>query len=280
MNNKTISIKIAYASIISVFIGFGLWWTYNYFTQDVDAYANELFADTYWVLPLLGGIGGLWAASKWGSLKSVFGRSIFFLAAGLLAQVFGQVVYSVYALLLNVEAPYPSLGDIGFFGSIILYIIALSNLSKATGARFSAVSFGKKIIAIGLPLALLAGSFIVFLRGYEVDWSSPLVVLLDFGYPLGQAIYLSLALLIFFLSRGMLGGIIKNKIILLLVALLVQYTADFLFLFRINRETWYPGDISDLIYLVAYLLMGVALLQLGSTVLSLNQKQQEAPSES
>jgi hypothetical protein len=58
----------------------------------------------------------------------------------------------------------------------------------------------------------------------------------------------------------------KNKVILLLAALLVQYSADYSFLFRFNRGTWYAGDFSDYLYLLAYILMIIALLRFKAVV--------------
>ena len=263
-NNKTLSVKMAYLMTAGLFSGFAGWWLYNFFTQSSDATSNVHFVDSYWVTALLGGVIGLTVAKKWGGFKSALGKSISFFSLGLLAQVFGQVVYTYYAYVEKIEAPYPSLGDVGFFGSIILYSIAVLYLAKVSGARLGAAKLVNKLVAVALPAALLVFSYSVFLKDYEVDWSVPTVVLLDFGYPLGQAFYLSLALITYFLSRKLLGGIMKSKVLLLLAALFIQYLADYLFLYRFNREVWYPGDISDATYLLAYFLMTVAILWLGS----------------
>ncbi len=257
-------IKLFYVLATTVFLFFAGWWVINQVRFSPEDNANALFSDTYWVLPLIGALIGLWASKKWGGVKSLFGRSIFFFALGLFAQVFGQVVYTYYAQVQHIEAPYPSIGDIGFFGSIPLYVIAISMLAKTIGARFRRASTSRKALALVLVFVLLITSYSVFLREYEVDWSNPLMVLLDFGYPLGQAVYVSLALLAYILSRGLLGGIMKNKILLLLVAFVIQYTADYSFLFRFNRDQWYAGDFSDFIYLCAYFLMTIALLKLVS----------------
>lgn len=277
--NNSLSVKLAYFLTGGVFLSLFIWWLYNYFVLTPEHASNALLADTQWVLALTGGIIGIWAAQKWGGLKSVFGKSVFLLSAGLLAQVFGQIVYTYYARVQHVEAPYPSIGDIGFFGSVVFYIAAVYLLAKTAGASIKHTNTAKKLLSILLPAILLSASYVVFLKDYEVDWSAPLVVLLDFGYPLGQAIFVSMALLTYFLSRGLLGGIMKMRILLLLAALVVQYAADYSFLYMFNRETWYPGGVSDLIYIVAYLLMGVALVQLASVALSLSKNAEKADSE-
>ena len=86
-------------------------------------------------------------------------------------------------------------------------------------------------------------------------------MLLDFGYPFGQAIYVSIAILTLSLSKGLLGGLMKNKIFFLLSALIVQYIADFNFLYQAIQGTWVNGGYGDLIYMTAYFLLAMSLLQ-------------------
>jgi uncharacterized membrane protein len=266
LSNSNSHTKLSYTVSLFIFFAFTAWWIYNQVALSPSDPSNALFSDTYWVLPLVGGAVGVWVAKQWGGFKSLFGKSILFFSFGLLAQVFGQVTYTYYARVQHIDAPYPSIGDIGYFGSVILYIIAISLLAKTVGASLSRVGTFKRFIAVLLPAMLLAASYIVFLRDYTFDWSHPITVLLDLGYPLGQAMYVSLAILTYFLSRGLLGGIMKNKVILLLAALLVQYSADYSFLFRFNRGTWYAGDFSDYLYLLAYILMIIALLRFKAVV--------------
>ena len=89
-------------------------------------------------------------------------------------------------------------------------------------------------------------------------------VFLDFGYPLGQAFYVSLAILTLILSRKVLGGIMKKPVILFLVALLMQYISDFSFLYEANRGTWIVGGFNDYIYLISYFLMTISLIYIAS----------------
>lgn len=228
-----------------------------------QSFSGDAFSDTYGIVALLGGIAGIYIAGKWGGFKSLMGRAILFFALGLLAQAFGQAVYSAYYFWLGEEVPYPSLGDVGYFGSVLLYIYAIYCLAKVSGVRISLKSFFNKVIALLIPLALLTLSYYWFLRDYEVDSSAPLTTFLDFGYPLGQAIYIALAILTYTLSRKILGGIMKGPILFLLFALVIQYVADFVFLYQASRETWEAGGVSDYIYLTAYFLMTLALLRVG-----------------
>jgi hypothetical protein len=246
-----------------IFTAFTAWWILLRLDKAPEILSGDNFSDTYGILALVGGLAGVVIARQWGGFRSYMGRAVLAFAAGLLFQALGQFVYSYYFWFLNQEAPYPSWGDVGYFGSVLLYIYGTYCLIKVSGARLSMGLFRNKLMALFLPAALLAASYYFFLKDYEADWSAPLVTFLDFGYPLGQAFYIALALLTFMLSRKILGGIMRRRVLLLIAALVVQYAADFMFLYRFNRDQWYAGDPSDYTYLVAYFLMTMALLSIG-----------------
>jgi len=199
------------------------------------------------------------------------GRAIFFFALGLFLQVFGQTVFSIYGLFLRVPVPYPSLADIGFFGSIPCYIYAVFELGKASGTTISMKSFSKKLLALLVPLLGLSISYSIFLRNYEFDWSAPLRIFFDFGYPLGQAIYTSFAVLVYILSKQFLGGIMKNKVLFILIALVIQYIADYNFLYQFSVNTWINGGYGDYIYLFSYFIMAMGLINLGQVFRELKE---------
>ena len=110
---------------------------------------------------------------------------------------------------------------------------------------------------------MMIGSYLLFLQDYVFDWSSPVVVLLDFGYPLGEAIFVSLALSAYILTKKTLGGIMRSKVVFVLFALVVQYLTDTFFLYRTMNDTWYAGGLSDFLYLISYFLMALSLLKFG-----------------
>lgn len=232
----------------------------------------ELFSATYGVMALFGGLIGLRISKRWGGRKSYIGRAVMFISIGLLAQEFGQISYSMYTYLLQEVIPYPSVGDIGYFSSIIFYALAIYNLIKATSVSASVTSINNKLITVALPLLLLGFSYLQFLKEYEFDFTNPLLIFLDFGYPLGQAFYISLAILAFLLSRKYLGGLMRPVIIFLLIAFLVQYIADFTFLYQVNRDTWVTAGINDYTYLVAYYVMTLALVKFNAVSQKISQK--------
>jgi hypothetical protein len=263
---KEVSAKIA----VFFFLVFTIFWLALFFFPE-DSFWHAVFGSTYGVLAAIGGFVGLGIAEKWGGYRSILGRSVLMFSIGLILQTFGQVAYTIYIYLLQIELPYPSIGDIGYFGSIPCYIYGVALLARASGVRLSLHKFVEQVFALVFPLLMLIFSYVMFLQEYVFDWSNPLAIFLDFGYPFGQAIYVSLALLTYLLSRKTLGGIMRSKILFILFALVVQYFADFSFLFLVSRNLWFVGGINDYIYLVAYFLKTIALIQLKTVSDNLNR---------
>lgn len=239
------------------------WWVVSPSVQEsMDGRFFGDFPSIYGVMALWGAIWGLIISQKWGGLKSVMGKAMIMFSLGLFAQVFGQVYYAYLSFYKQIEVPYPSIGDVGYFGSIPLYTLGVWYLAKASGVKLGFSSLINKLQAAIIPAIVLAVGYFLFLQGYEFDWSDPTKIFLDFGYPLGQAIYTSLAILTYLLSRGVLGGMMKSKILFILFALSVQFLADYTFLYQSSRGMWAAGGINDYMYLVAYFLMALGLIQL------------------
>lgn len=264
------TIKKEWQAKLAVLLFFLLtvWWVVSPSVQKMMG--GRFFGDfpsIYVIMALCGAIWGIAISEIWGGLKSVMGKAVLMFSLGLFAQVFGQIYYAYLSFYKHVDVPYPSIGDIGYFGSIPLYILGVLFIAKASGVKIGVRSFSSKIQAFLIPLVVLAAGYFLFLQGYEFDWSNPIKLFLDFGYPLGQAVYVSFAILTFLLSRGILGGIMKSKILFILFALSIQFLSDYTFLYQSSRGIWSVGGINDYMYLFAYFLMTLGLLQL-KTVLS------------
>lgn len=260
LKKRMVQVDILLLVIVTV------WWLLiKPFNGDTIVDSKHLWSATYMFISILGGVFGLLISKYWGGYKSLIGKAILCFSIGLFLQSFGQLVYNYYTLFAKIETPYPSLGDLGYFGSIIAYIYGVALLGRVVGLKiFSKISI-KQVLAIVLPLLMLIFSYLVFLKDYQFDWSKPLTVFLDFGYPLGQAVYVSIALLVLILSIKSLGGIMKKPILLLAFALIVQYVCDFNFLYQANHGSWYAGSWGDYLYAVSYFIMTLAIIYIGST---------------
>lgn len=226
-----------------------------------DHTIHKFFGAIYGVVALWGGVWGIIIAHKWGGHKSVLGRGLYMFGIGLLLQEFGQISLSYLDYVYHIAGAYPSVGDIGYFGSIFFYIAGILMFAQAAGVKFGLQTIVNKFKAVSIPLIALSAGYILFLKDYTLDWSDPVKVGLDLGYPLLQAFYVSLALLTYFLTRGVLGGIMKNRIAFILTALSIQFLADYTFLYQSAHGTWTVGGINDYMYLAAYFFMSFGLMQ-------------------
>lgn len=257
--------------ILVVFAAMTLWWLAIFFRGLQEGFENNAFTLIYPLMSLIGGIAGLLVANHWGGFKSVLGKTLSFFALGLLAQFLGQAVYAYYIYILGVEVPYPSLGDVGYFGSVIFYILGALYLTKLSGLKFSVKSLKGKLATLFIPLIALVVSYFFFLKDYQYDWGNKLNIFLDFGYPFGQAIYVSIAIVAFLMCRRILGGIMKKPISLLIGALVIQYFCDFMFLYQASRGTWYVGGFNDYLYFVSYCFMTLVLVNMGFVFNKINE---------
>lgn len=223
------------------------------------------FTNIYGIMAVWGGVWGLIAAYQWNKKKNI-NRALRMFAIGLFLQEFGQIMYLIYYLIG--KAVYPSIGDIGFFGSIPFYILGIIFLAKACGIDLQLKAYKNKVIALLIPFIMLLIGYGLFLQDYIFDFSNPLKIILDFGYPLAQAIYVSLAILTYLLTRDS-GGKMKNLILFILFTLIWQFICDYTFLYQAYHNTWLPNGINDYMYFVSYFLMSSILIFFNLTRLEL-----------
>lgn len=262
--------KLAWFTILFFIIMSG-WWFTMYFRGLTEGAENDVFANIYCLVALLGGVAGLFVSKRWGGYKSMLGRAVGAFALGLLGQFFGQLVFDYYLFVLHVETPYPSIADIGFFSTGIFYGYGAIQLMKVAGVNFSLRSYSNKALALVFPVLWAIFSYWFFLKGYQFDWSQPIVVVLDLISPVIDAAYLSLAILAYLLSRKWLGGFMKWPILFLLVAIISEAVADFHFIYQASRDTWYAAGTNDYLFLVTFTLMALALMQIGTSFDKINE---------
>lgn len=249
-----------------LFVVLTFWWlAIQPFNREALVYLKHLWSAFYVTMPILGGIYGFVISKRFGGRKSLIGKALLVFSIGLFLQVFGQIIYSYYTLFEQIEAPYPSLGDIGYFGTIFAYIYGVFILARHIGVTISARSFLNKIFTIIIPLGMLILSYLIFLKGHEFDWSNPLRVFLDFAYPFGEVFYVSIALLILFFSKKLLGGVLRKPILFLVFALIFQYISDSYFIYAAGSGTWYVGSLGDYLYTTSYFIMTLVIIYIGYT---------------
>lgn len=245
---------------IVIYIALVVFWSWINVSGLKEGGINNLYGALYPIIALLGGLYGVFVVSKkWGGVKSVVGRGLFFLSLGLLAEVFGQWTWSYYTIIKQIEVPYPSIADIGYFAIIPLYGYAIYNFAIAAGVKVNLRSFQGRLQAILIPILMVLIAYFLFLKDVEIDSSNLLRTFLDFGYPAFEAIAVSIGILTYSLSRNVLGGVMKPKVLYLVFALIVQYVTDYTFLYRAGVGIYYNAGPVDLMYTTSFMVMSLGI---------------------
>ena len=246
--------------LIILYVIIVTWWFRINYTTISNPSEVHLFGAVYSLIALFGAIEGFRVARKWGAWSSALGRSIIFFSLGLFGLWFGQFVWSYYNIIVKVEVPYPSLADIGFFSIIPFYALGGAHLGQATGARFVRKSTTGVITSLVVPLVILSVVYFVFLKEYSFDASAPLRSFLDFAYPFGEGITISIATIVFLLSYRILGGKMRTRILYILFALVFHFITEYTFLYRAAAGTYYNGGPVDLMYATSFFIMSIGLI--------------------
>ncbi len=251
---------------VLLFLFFTVWWILlRPLDPEVSVRGKLIWSSSSFLLAALGGVYGLMISRYFNGRKSMLGRAVLAFTAGLFLQVFGVIAYVAYGWFEHVTIAYPSIADIGYFGSIFAYIYGIFTLARYAGVTTSFQSLARKVLVFAVPLIMFAFSYLTFLKGYEFDGSNLSKIFLDFGYPILETAYVSLALLVMLFSIKLQGGIFKKPVLFLVFALVVQYTADSFFVYQANAGTWYFAGVNDYSYALSYFIMTLAILSLGET---------------
>ena len=238
-----------------------LWWLRLQTMHLVNTPESYFFNWFYGFIALSGALYGIYiSATKWGGGRSVIGKGLVLLPIGLLSQYIGVQIWFYYNVIAKVEVPYPSWADIGFFGLIPAYTLGALMFARAAGAQFSLRTAVGKVIAAVIPAGALVLAYAMFLKNVGIDSSQPLKTLLYFGYPLGEIIPVSIALITFTLSRKLLGGTMKGRIMFLIWAFSFQFLTEYAFLYAAGAGTYVNGGLNDLMYGTSYAIMSLALI--------------------
>jgi len=199
--------------------------------------------------PLVVAITGFFLAYRYkGSL--VFGKSYLFLGLGFFSLFVGEVVYSIYDLVLEIE-PYPSIADVFFFAYIPLLIAHL-----VLNIRFFQPSIKNinKILVIAIPI-IITTAYVIFslLETGEANFD------FYYGSIFVGATSIALALTILGTRIFKEGALGKSWLILLLGVLVLTFADDWYYYLEIVEgydlthpvnTLWYAGY-----WIVAYALL-------------------------
>jgi hypothetical protein len=249
--------------LYTLFGGFLIYWgALNLLNIDPESSVTSFFSSSYIVIALLGGLFGFAQAKYWGGFKSLLGKSLSFLSLGLILTTLGSLTLSFYFYVLDQEPSYPSVAEVFYLPGIVSYIIGVTYMARTvrSWASLKEKGLGKKILLVLTPLAMVALTTFIFVSKYGQGEGAPTsVIVTDYAYALLQAAYAFVAIAVLLNSSQLFGGKLRKAVTVLLVALIFQYLADFNYTYQILSETWQTGGYGELLYLIAYALVGISI---------------------
>lgn len=215
------------------------------------------------VLPLIGGLIGIYNSIRWGGWKSSVGRSLLCMSLGLITWSGGMVIWNYYLFFTTISVPYPSFADVSFMLSWPLWTIGAIFLSIAAGANLGIKNLKGKVFLLIIPIIISAFSyyFLVVLarQGMVSTYDNILKTFFDLAYPIGDVVILTIAALVFGLSYKYLGGKYRIAIYFILAGFMMNYFADFTFSYTTTLGTYYNGSLSDILFVTAMALLSVGV---------------------
>ena len=249
-----------------------LFWILLKFSGQTTSTWNYLYSFLFSLIPLLGGLVGIFLARQWGNLTSAIGRMILFTSIGSFCWGAGSMVWSYYNFFYQISAPYPSIADIGFILALPFWAAGMINLSKATGVRFALQNIRGRLFLGVVPVIVTAFSYYFLVTvardGVISDsYNNLLKLFFDFAYPLGDVLILTLVVIIFGLSFKYFGGGFRFAVFAILLGFAVMYLADFIFSYTTTTETFYNGNYGDLVFTLALFLITFGVFGFSSSAI-------------
>lgn len=252
------------------FLGLVGFWAYIKLSGLQAGDVNYWYSFLFGLLPLIGGLIGMFRSRVWGGLSSMLGRAVFFVSLGLVCWGIGETIWSYYNFFKNVAAPYPSWADLGFAPSIFFWVIGVIFLSHASGAWLRLKrSWHAKTYALLAIAGLTVLSYYLLVKVARDSTLVPagetaLKVVLDIAYPLGDFLAAIFAFLVLTLSFKYLGGLYRWAIGAVLLGLGTMYVADFVFSYTTTVGTYYNADWGDLLLTTGLFLLTYGVLGLST----------------
>ena len=198
------------------------------------------------------------------------------LALGMFGWTGGMIFWNYYLFFMQVEIPYPSLGDLFYIMIWPFWTYAMISLFRVTGAKYGLRKLSGKILALTISAAVVTVSyfllFIVARQGELGLGGGTLSNLLAFLYPLGDVAILLTSALIYSLSFKFLGGVYKKAILILLVGFTLNYIGDIIFVFTATNETYFNGNIADFLYVIMLFTVATGISRMDPSLLSHKEK--------
>ncbi|MEM2677005.1 MAG: hypothetical protein QXJ77_03765, partial [Candidatus Bathyarchaeia archaeon] len=178
-------------------------------------------------------VSGLSLERYWRKAKGSFPKAWLYFTAGLFFWFLGEAVWAGYTLILGVEVPYPSIGDVFWLAGYIPLFVALYLCVKIFGGALTRKTLAASLMATIVITVIVTIVLLIPLLTVEED----LVALVaDFAYPLFDLALFSVAhlgLIIFWKGKLAKSWLFINA------AIAMDACADIIFSYTAARNVYY-----------------------------------------
>lgn len=257
--------------IIGVFLFFTGWWAVIYFGfGGKDTQANDLWSNHLQVLIILGSYIGFFICREFTFKSDLLlpRRLMKFFTIGLFLSTLGSLVYTFYTAILHIDTPYPSWGDIGYFGGALSYLI---------GSVFFYIEvidkndLRKAIKTSVICLIVLTIYQVWFLQniGSVLNWSTFSVV--DTSYTVVETAFTALALGALITTRCFVNKKFRFGYILMVLGLVYLFVMDNYYSYVVQTTgAWPEGGLGDYLYFGMYYVTSLGLVQFTESFIAIN----------
>lgn len=223
-------------------------------------YADSMTLITNVLAPLMAGlavISAVFALKRyWDNLWSKLSRIWLCFTFGMLLWFLGETTWAIYALIFNVEIPYPSIADAFWLIGYLPLLIAIDLYIRLFRAALS-----RKLYFIGVAVvsAVSIALFSILAPPMIAAEKNVLTLSVSLAYPVLDLILLAeaiLGLLIFTVTRlkGQMGG----AWLFINAGIFINVIGDMLFGYATSQETYFDGHPLDLFFYWGYILFALA----------------------
>jgi two-component system, cell cycle response regulator len=176
----------------------------------------------------------------------------FFIGAGLFATTCGDIVYDFW---FHGNPPFPSAADIGYLAFYPLLYVGIVLLLRTRVSTFGASLWLDGLLAATAAGAL--GTSVLLEVVVRSTHGSPLVVLTNIAYPLGDVLLLALLVFVFSVTRWRPGPAWA----LIATGLVFNTVGDAIYLYQSAVGTYVEGRFFDLTWPLSLVLIGLSAWQ-------------------
>ena len=199
-------------------------------------------------------VSGFALRKYWGNPGDKYSKIWTSFTLGMVFWFLGELSWAIYALLLSIEIPYPSIADVVWLIGYVPLFIALYLYIRTFQFAISKTMFTIATVAV----CITSLAFLLFLVPpifADASEHDMVTLTVDIAYPALDIVLFSLSIL------GMLifaKGKIAQAWLLINGAILMNVVGDVLFSYTTLQGTYYNGHWSELFFAWGYILFALA----------------------